>query len=82
MDNEVRSIMTMAGMFVFLYGWIGQLRALFRHRAPNSNGPWFDWRPRLAKRDWFATEYGHRMYRWAGWNTLIGGTIMLVARLL
>jgi len=82
MDHGLRTIIIMTGLFVFLYGWVGQLWALARHRAPDSNGPWFDWRFRTAKREWFASDYGYRLYRWAGRSTLIGGLIMLAARLL
>jgi hypothetical protein len=79
MNNGLRIIIGITGLFVFLYGWIGQQRALARHRAPDSVGPWLDWRPRIAKREWFASEYGYRLYRWAGWSTLLGGLIMLAA---
>jgi hypothetical protein len=82
MDKELRTIMTMTGVLVFLYGWVSQMWALAHHRAANSTGPWFDWRPRIARRNWFASDYGYRMYRWAGWNTLIGGLMLLAARML
>lgn len=79
MDHGLRIVVGMTGLFVFLYGWVGQQWALARHRVTNSNGPWFDWRPRLAKREWFNSDYGYRMYRWAGRSTLLGGLIMLVS---
>ena len=78
--QELRIIISLAGLFVFLCGWLGQLWSLARHRAPQSAGPWFDWRPRIAKREWFASDYGYRMYRWSGWNTLAGGIIMIAAQ--
>jgi hypothetical protein len=82
MNNELRTIISTAGLFIFLYGWVGQQLALARHRTPDSAGPWLDWRFRSAKRDWFASEYGYRLYRWAGRSTLLGGLIMLAAWLL
>jgi hypothetical protein len=82
MDNGLRMIVSNSGLFVLLCGWLGQQWALARHRASDSAGPWLDWRPRIAKRNWFASEYGYRLYRWAGRSTLLGGLIMLTAWLL
>jgi len=79
MNDALRLVCSLTGLFVFLFGWITQLRTLSRHRAPDSDGPWFSWRFQTAKRSWFATDYGYRQYRWASWNTLIGGLIMMIA---
>jgi len=82
MSTAFRMIIAFAGLFLFVYGWVAQQWALTRYRAAISPGPWFYWRLRIAKRDWFASDDGYRMYQWAGWSTLIGGAIMLASWLL
>lgn len=80
MNDVIRTIVAIAGTITFLHGLVLQRWALARHRATDSDGPWLSWRPSnwRAKRDWFSSDYGYRLYRWAQWHTLVGGLIMLV----
>lgn len=81
MDEKVRSILIIAGMLTCLHGLVMQRYALARYRAPDSDGPWMSWNPKnwRERRDWFANDYGYRLYRWAGWHTLLGGLAMWAA---
>ncbi|HET6349275.1 MAG TPA: hypothetical protein VFH88_09360 [Candidatus Krumholzibacteria bacterium] len=78
MDEKVRSIMLVGSSLTFLYGLVLQKYALWRHRAPDCDGPWMSFDPRnwRERREWFSSEYGYRLYRWAGWHTLLGSLAM------
>jgi hypothetical protein len=80
MDERLRLILIVAGTIVCVYGAVMQNYALLRHRATDSVGPWMGWNPRnwRERREWFASDYGYRMYRWYGWCTLMGGMISTV----
>ena len=82
MDEKLRAIITFAGLFTLLYGLVLQRWALAHHRAADSTGPWLGLPPRQwkAKREWFASEYGFRLYRNAAWHIVVGALIMLAAR--
>ena len=84
MDERLRSIVIMAGMIVCAHGVVMQRYALWRHRAAHSDGPWMSWNPKRwrERREWFASDYGYRLYRWYGWSTLIGGVMATIGWLL
>jgi len=78
MDERVKLIMLFAATAMFAHGVIVQRYALARYRASDEIGPWLGWNPKnwREQRAWFSSEYGYRLYRWAGWHTLLGGLLM------